>query len=352
MQGTKRQMDIDDAATAPSAPAKATADAPPGCVAIMSGVPSLPYDVCHVDRALNFPPNEKHIARGSMLPGAVFDADGNGPDVLVYSYDFEGTGADHTVHYPNQIGAVAFACLPRPDGAGRAFYAVSCFNSAMAAPSPAHGFDPERLAQFWSQPQHAAHLRKLEREAQPPREVTRAFMAWLDSFRAKRYFALTDLAQYDAAWLDHLHAQYTDKKGPMFLRYKEMHFANCTDSTMRGLLGDALAQWVSTKEVCEKVGVEYFAPEQEHDAVYDAYAIGVNFLRVAAAKGWLDRYLQTPVTVAQAAAAYPPPVSEAQMVADAERLTSDALMASLIADIVGAPDVNATVAASLSSLKP
>jgi len=204
-------------------------------------------------------------------------ADAQSPACLYYAVDIEGTGPSKATNYMIQLGAVAFVIR---DGE---LVPVGAFGVALMPPS-AHCFDPKCMEEFW-QPR-LAHLYKLKGAAFPPTVAMDFFLRWLDGFAAAKYVQLSDFTQYDSSWIDHYTTFHSEIKGPLYNRRGRLEPAICTDDAYRALLKDFASPWVSTSAACKAAGVECFDAGNAHDAVYDAYGIGVNFLRVALALGW------------------------------------------------------------------
>ena len=289
---------VASASGAPASVARPNAVASMGFSEIICGAPALPRNACDALTTLLAPPRDLetvykvvHDANGTIADKVVRTTGAN-IELLVYGVDIETSGPCKDSNYMLELGAVAYAYLP--DGAGHGWYALSCFNAALEPPSPAHCFDAKCKGEFWDMPANAAHLAEIQSRALPPAVVMTAFVAWLDSFCAKRMVQVSDLPQFDSAWIDLYHERHTKKGGTLYLRYPQMHSAVCTDSMMRAVTGDALSQWVSTADACRAVGVEHFKPEHAHRAVHDAHGICVNFLRVASASGWCRPYT-TPI---------------------------------------------------------
>ena len=205
-------------------------------------------------------------------------ADAQSPACLYYAVDIEGTGPSKATNYMIQLGAVAFVIR---DGT---LVPVGAFSVALMPPSAVHCFDPKCMAEFWQT--RLAHLDKLKGAAFPPAAAMDLFLHWLDGFKAARMVQLTDFTQYDSSWIDHYATFHSEIKGPLYLWRGRLEPAVCTDDAYRALLKDFASPWVSTSAACKAAGVEFFDPGNAHDAVYDAYGIGVNFLRVALALGW------------------------------------------------------------------
>lgn len=200
------------------------------------------------------------------------------PPCVYYAVDIETTGPSKATNYMIQLGAVAFVVTdgkPLPVGA---------FSAALSPPSASHCFDSKCMADFWCF--RTEHMDQLKAAALPPAIVMDKFVEWLDAFHATRYVQLSDFTQYDSSWIDHYTTFHSSIRGPLYNRQPRLSPAICTDDTYRVLLKDFASPWVSTSAACSAAGVEYFDPGHEHDAVYDAYGIGVNFLRIAIAEGW------------------------------------------------------------------
>jgi len=209
-------------------------------------------------------------------------------DTLYYSVDIEGSGPRKRDNWMLQLGVAAFVVR---DGK---VLLVSSFERKIAPPSSEHCFDEETSCTFWSLPDNKARLPDLLRLGEPVRKAMSEFVSWLDAFAAGRLCMLSDMPQYDAAWLDMYTELYTDVKRPLYVRRRDSSQpgnykyepAVCTDSVMRAVTKDFSCPWVSTLDACRACGASYYANPEPHDAAYDALAIGVNFFRVSARCGF------------------------------------------------------------------
>jgi hypothetical protein len=187
-----------------------------------------------------------------------------------------------------ELGATAFAV----DGDGDAVYLVSSFSAAINPPTQEFCFEERCKKEFWEKPPNNARLPILFAIGVDASNAMRSFAEWLDSLGAEHLVQLSDMPQFDSAWIDRYHEMYTDVKYPVYLRRtfadgsRCFEPAICTDSVFRAILKDCTTPYVSTERACAAVGAAYYKPAVEHVAMYDAMAIGVNFFRVASKAGF------------------------------------------------------------------
>lgn len=207
---------------------------------------------------------------------------------VYYAVDIETTGPRKIDNWMCQIGAAAFVHHDNT------VLLLSVFEGKVAPPSAAHCFDEDTLKTFWRRDVRTEkHMHELLRLGEPVRKVFGELIAWLDSFAADSYQQLLDVPQFDSAWLDMYHEMYTDIKRPLYLRRLNaitgrplFEPAIGTDDAIRGVVKSIAQSWVSTEAACAKVGVPFYRNPHQHDAAYDALAIGVNFFRIAAKEKW------------------------------------------------------------------
>lgn len=191
-----------------------------------------------------------------------------GPTIIAFDGEFSGPFRPHK-HY---LVAIGFA-LRTPAGEWRTLRV--CFRP----PTPAHGFDAQCRAEFWSRPEMVAKLSEWEQVAVDPHAGMKMVVDWIDQqLNDFPGAVLVCDCPTDATWLDYYLATYADHDPLVTYTGKYTGWPIITDDVYRGLLRTHALYGV-TERAAELAHVPLLRAAT-HDPVDDAKDIAHAFQRI------------------------------------------------------------------------